>query len=144
MTATSNNTDRTLNRLILHVDDPDIDTRDQFADEDTGPNLTPGWNALTVIDVIKGAFLLEASSHADEYPDPYPELTDGELDQILPGLTARVKEAVGNNIASDALHRALQEETKDLARRFMETMSGQDRQHLLNSIKAKFAGAGSE
>lgn len=45
---TQSNLENTLRNLMLHADDPDIETRNQYDEADrSNPHIAPGWNALT-------------------------------------------------------------------------------------------------
>ena len=101
-------TDKTLRNLIFYAAHADVDTRDQFQPANA-PHIAPGWNSLTVIDVITEALLQEASDNTGiPIDEQRPDLTDEEIDKAVPGFTALVNKAVASHITSPNLHAALQ------------------------------------
>ena len=134
----ANHTNDTLTSLLLHADNPDIETRDQFSDGSETPHVAPGWNSIMIQDIITEMFMLEASSRKnDSGNQDHPSLTDDELAECLPGFTEVVRNAAAGNIPSHRLYTALHQEVRDIARAVVSRMDSKDIQALLNRATAK-------
>ena len=133
-----NHTNETLTSLLLHADNPDIETRDQFSDRSETPHVAPGWNSIMIQDIITEMFMLEASSRKDDSGiQDHPSLTDAELAECLPGFIEVVRNAAAGQITSDRLYTALHQEVRDIACDVVSSMDSKDRQALLNRATAK-------
>ena len=137
---TRNNAENTLRNLMLHADDPDIETRNQYDKADrSNPHIAPGWNALTVLDVLEGMFFIEASNRAEDQPSEEAELTDEDMEQAVPGIIERVKETVSGHLASDDLYTALYQETRNIARSVVRDMTPDELEALLSKAQDKLS-----
>ena len=141
---TQANPENTLRNLILHADDPDIQTRDQFDTDNTVPHIAPGWNAITVLDVLEGMFLREASDRAEDQPSEEAELTDQDIEQAVPGIIEKVNDAVSGNLTSDDLYTALYQETRNIARCIVRDMTPDQLQALLAKAQDKLSNLNPE
>ena len=129
---------KTQRNLIANATHADTYTRDQFQPAANVPHIAPGWNALTVLDVIAGAFLEEASDSTGLPIDEcQPDLTDDELNQAVPGFTELVNKTVASHITSETLHRALREEARDLAQTVIRDMPPDQLASLLDLARTK-------
>ena len=139
--TTKQNADPVLAKLIRAAEDPDIFLRDQYPTENPPPSLTPGWNTLSVTDLVKGMFLVTAAEQLPTFDDEedHPDLTDDDLDTSVPGLNDRILEAVTSNLISDDLFVALRTETQNIAQRLVQNMTPQERTALLHCAKSKLS-----
>ena len=144
--------DRKLISLLMQAENPDIETRDQFQ-EDQGkpdnPHIAPGWNAFMVRDIISGMFTAEAHVHEDEEPAPLfpyeiPEITDAEMEQIVPGIIQQVTETVSGHIPSEEMYRAMYTEVRELAQTVVTYMTPEHREALVGAAKQKIRDARAE
>ena len=139
-TPTQPPSDTTMENLLHHARDARVEWRDQYENVDHGPSLAPGWNTLSVLDVLKTALLTTASESLENSNEPKPNkvtLTDEDLDAHMPGLKEMVKDVVDSNITSEVLHRALQGEAQYLAMQVIGYMTPEQREALLACAKAK-------
>ena len=146
--------DRQLISLLMQAENPDIETRDQFK-EDQGkpdnPHIAPAWNAFMVRDIISGMFTAEAymnedwESNQDEDGDD-TKITDAEMEQIAPGTIQQVTETVAGHIPSDKMYEAMYAEIRELAQTVVTYMTPEHREALLDAARKKVreARAGKE
>ena len=144
MTDANKEPDRQLISLLMQTQNPDIETRDQLK-EDQGkpdnPHIAPGWNAIMVRDIISGMFTAEAhvreDEDEDEEPDEIPEITDAEMEQIVPGIIQQVTETVFGHIPSEEMYRAMYTEVRELAQTVVTYMTPEQREALLDAARQK-------
>ena len=130
-----------LQMLLMQAENPDIETRDQYAEEMTSPDnpgLAPGWNAAMVRDMVAGMFIMEATERAEgQEPEEPPGLSDQELEELAPGITQAVRERIAGNIPSDQLYRALYEEIREMARGTIADMPPEHRNAVMDAAARK-------
>ena len=137
--------DHGLISLLAQAENPNIETRDQLKEDETkpdNPHIAPGWNAFMVRDIISGMFAVEAAAREslDEYeedPDEIPEITDTEMEQIVPGITQQVTETVAGHIPSNEMYEAMYAEIRELAQTVVTHMNPKHREALLGAAKQK-------
>ena len=136
--------DHGLISLLAQAGNPNIETRDQFKEDQTkpdNPHIAPAWNAMMVRDIISGMFTAEAhvreNEDEDEEPDEIPEITDAEMEQIAPGITQEVTETVTAHIPSEEMYRAMYAEVRDLAQTVVTHMNPEHREALLEAARKK-------
>ena len=137
--------DHQLTCLLMQAENPDIETKDQFK-EDQGkpdnPHISPGWNAFMVRDIISGMFTEEAymnedwESDRDEDRDD-TKITDAEMEETAPGTIQQVTETVSGHLLSDDLYVALYAEIRDLAQTVVTYMTPEHREALVGAARKK-------
>ena len=149
--------DHRLLSLLAQAENPSIETRDQYEEEQTlpdNPHIAPGWNAIMVRDIISGMFTAEAtlreSENGDEDdPEEITEIiqtTDAEMEQTAPGTIRQIAETVTGHIPSDQMYGAMYAEVRELAQTVVTHMDPKHREALLEAARKKIreARAGKE
>ena len=137
--------DHQLTCLLMQAENPDIETKDQFKedqDKPDNPHISPGWNAFMVRDIISGMFTEEAymnedwESDRDEDRDD-TKITDAEMEETVPGTIQQVTETVSGHLLSDDLYVALYAEIRELAGTVVTYMTPEHREALLGAARKK-------
>ena len=141
--------DHGLISLLAQAENPSIETRDQFKEEQTkpdNPHIAPGWNAIMVRDIISGMFTAEAAARGNENWDDTGKITDAEMEQAAPGITRQVAEIVTGHIPSNEMYSAMYAEVRELAQTAVTEMNPRHREALLDAGRKKVreARAGQE
>ena len=137
--------DHQLTCLLMQAKNPDIETKDQFKEDQDKPNnphIAPAWNAFMVRDIISGMFTEEAymnedwESDRDEDADD-TKITDAEMEQTAPGTIQQVTETVVGHIPSDKMYEAMYAEIRELAQTVVTYMTPEHREALLGAARKK-------
>ena len=144
--------DHGLISLLAQAENPNIETRDQFKEDETkpdNPHIAPGWNAFMVRDIISGMFTAETHTREnwdEDDREEITEITDAEMEQIVPGITQQVTETVTAHIPSDQMYNAMYAEIRELAQTVVTYMNPEHREALLDAARKKVreARAGKE
>ncbi len=144
--------DHGLTSLLMQAENPNIETRDQFREEQTlpgNPHIAPGWNAIMVRDIISGMFTQEAILRENEDETNITEMaqiTDAEMEQMAPGTIQQVTDTVAGHIPSEQMYAAMYAEIRELAQTVVTEMDPEHREALLDAARTKFreAPAGEE
>ena len=137
--------DHQLTYLLRQAKNPDIETRDQFKEDQNkpdNPHIAPAWNAFMVRDIISGMFTEEAymnedwESDRDEDRDD-TKITDAEMEETAPGTIQQVTETVSGHLLSDNLYEAMYAEIRDLAQTVVTYMTPEHREALLGAARKK-------
>ena len=139
--------DRQLISLMAQAENPSIETRDQFREEQTNPNnlyMAPGWSAIMVQDIIynMAEFAARKCEGWDDnedwdYTTENPEITDAEMEQIAPGITQQVTEIMARHIPSDQMYLAIYAEAREFAQTAVNEMDPEDQVALVNAARKK-------
>ena len=94
------------------------------------------WSAIMVRDVIYN--MAEFAAHTCEgwddnedwdYTTENPEITDAEMEQIVPGITQQVTKTVATHTPSGQMHLAIYAQARELAQTAVNEMDPEDNQH---------------
>ena len=108
------------------------------------PDAAPGWNAIMVRDIIYG--MAEFAAHTCEgwdnnedwdYTTENPEITDAEMEQIVPGITQQVTKTVATHTPSGQMHLAIYAQARELAQTAVNEMDPEDIPALVNAARKK-------
>ena len=144
--------DRQLISLLMQAENPNIETRDQFKEDQTkpdNPHIAPAWNAFMVRDIISGMFTAEAhvrENWDEDDTEEITDITDAEMEQIAPGTIQQVTETVAGHIPSNEMYNAMYAEVRELAQTVVTHMNPEHREALLGAARKKVreARAGKE
>ena len=135
--------DQGLISLLAQAENPNIETRDQFKEDQAkpdNPHIAPAWNAFMVRDIISGMFTAEAhvrENWDEDDTEEITEITDTEMEQIVPGITQQVTETVTAHIPSDQMYNAMYAEIRELAQTVVTYMNPEHREALLEAARKK-------
>ena len=102
------------------------------------------WSAIMVRDVIYGMAEFAArkcegwDDNEDwDYTTENPEITDAEMEQIVPGITQQVTKTVARHTPSDQMHLAIYAQARELAQTAVNEMDPEDQVALVNAARKK-------
>ena len=102
------------------------------------------WSAIMVRDVIYN--MAEFAAHTCEgwdnnedwdYTTENPEMTDAEMEQIVPGITQQVTKTVARHIPSDQMYLAIYAQARELAQTAVNEMDPEDQVAFINAARKK-------
>ena len=106
--------------------------------------MSEGWNAIMVRDIIysMAEFAARKCEGWDDnedwdYTTENPEITDAEMEQIVPGIIQQVTKTVARHIPSDEMYLAIYAEARELAQTAVNEMDPKDQAALINAARKK-------
>ena len=108
------------------------------------PDAAPGWNAIMVRDIIysMAEFAARKCEGWDDnedwdYTTENPEITDAEMEQIVPGITQQVTKTVARHIPSGQMYLAIYAQARELAQTTVNEMDPEDQVAFINAARKK-------
>ena len=102
------------------------------------------WSAIMVRDVIYNMAEFAArtcegwDNNEDwDYTTENPEITDAEMEQIVPGITQQVTKTVARHIPSGQMHLAIYAQARELAQTAVNEMDPEDQVAIINAARKK-------
>ena len=106
--------------------------------------MSEGWNAIMVRDIIysMAEFAARKCEGWDDnedwdYTTENPEITDAEMEQIVPGIIQQVTKTVATHVPSDQMYLAIYAEARELAQTAVNEMDPEDQVVLINAARKK-------